>query len=109
MGVGSVATGGLDVKHEEFDHLGDGGQRWLWVPPVLLSGYFGELKADRIDETQRVGDLVAENELANVTELLGHLGRQANEIVLADRCDLDTVCELVVGCGSVDIHRDDLF
>jgi hypothetical protein len=99
---------GLDVEHGELDELRHARERVERRAPVGRRGELGELECLRVGEVERVADAGAEDERGDVAERARELGGQADEVVLADRRDLDRVRELVVGRVRVRVHGDEL-
>jgi hypothetical protein len=53
-------------------------------------------------------DLVTQNQLSNIAQRLCRLGRQTNQIVLANRHNLYGIGKLVTRCIALGIHADQL-
>lgn len=98
----------LNVEHDELDGLGDVGEGRERGAPVCLGGNVGERERERVDQVDLVPDAVADGELRNVGQRAGNLGRHADEVVFADRDDLDRVRLFLVRRRILNVERDEL-
>lgn len=118
LGVGEEETtalgrlrgvrGGLNVEDDEFGCLGDVGERREGGTPVVVGGDVTEGESHGVDKVDLVSDAVADDELGDVGHGAGDLDRDADDVVLADRDDLDRVGELGVSRRVLNVHRDEL-
>lgn len=82
-------TSGFDIENDEFDGLRDVGERREGGSPVNGSGDVGHGEGERVDQVNLVTDSVTDTELSNVGEGSSNVLRDTNNVVLANRDDLD--------------------
>lgn len=98
----------LNVEHDELDGLRDVDEGRERRAPVRLGRNVGERERERVDQVDLVPDAVADGELRDVGQRAGNLGRHADEVVLADRHDLDRVRLFLVRRRILNVERDEL-
>ena len=99
----------LDVEHDEFGRLGDIGKGRERCSPVRRGRDVTEGEGGGVDEIELVTDSVTDDELRNVGHRSSDFERETDDVVPADRDDLDGVGELGVGRRVLDVLRDELF
>lgn len=98
----------LNIEHDKLDGLGDVGEGRERGAPVRLGRDVGERERERVDQVDLVPDTVADGELGNVGQRAGDLGGHADEVVLADRDNLDRVRLFLVRRRILNVERDEL-
>jgi hypothetical protein len=101
-------SGNLDVHDNKLDKLGNICDRGERSTPVDRCGDFGGLKGVGVEQVDGGTDTVAESEREHVSNLLGELDGECDQVVLANRHNLARESELVSLLGSVNVHRNQL-
>lgn len=101
-------TSDLDIHNNELDELRNICDRGERSAPVDGSSDFGGLESVGVEQVDGGTDTVAESQGEQVSDLLGELDGECDQIVLANRHNFTRESKLVGLLGSVDVHRNQL-